>query len=137
VPRLADWRFVSHKAGFVAMAPSYLPPTLSHSFSRGYELTAGDDTRPALRVGYRYKSEDLYAGVSATTWLDAPLASPGIGVAGDGVVYTVVGTSNKADHVWWVKDKVLYWVSNTLFAELTAEQLLAMAISAVPVSPGG
>jgi len=45
----------------------------------------------------------------------------------------VVGAGNKPDHVWWVKDGVLYWVSNTIFADLTREQLLAIAISTVPV----
>ena len=58
---------------------------------------------------------------------------PGVEVESNGIVFTVVGAGNKPDHVWWVKDGVLYWVSNTIFADLTREQLLAIAISTVPV----
>ena len=52
---------------------------------------------------------------------------------GDGVSYTVVGTSTKVDHVWWIRDGVLCWVTNTLFADLDREELLAVAMSTVPV----
>jgi polyisoprenyl-teichoic acid--peptidoglycan teichoic acid transferase len=131
--RLASWRALQHQSGIALMAPSYVPSDFSYSFDRSYDLTVGSGSKPAVRVGYRFKGEDLYAGVSATTWTDAPLKSPGVEVQGDGVIYTVVGATNKPDHVWWVKDKVLYWVSNTIFGDLTREQLLAIAISTVSV----
>ena len=63
----------------------------------------------------------------------APLASAGEEVQGDGVAFTVVGTSAKPERVWWKKDGVLYWVSNTLLYELSKEDLLAVAMSAVSV----
>ena len=85
-------------------------------------------------MGYQYKGQDLDAGVSATTWTDAPLAGVGIKVETGGVTYTMVGATNKPDLVWWVKDGVLYWVSNTIMADVSREQLLAIAISTVPVS---
>jgi LCP family protein required for cell wall assembly len=132
---LSSWQPLQQRSGITLMAPSYVPSEFTYSFDRGYDLTAGKATKPAVRVGYRYKDEDLYAGVSATTWTEAPLASRGVEVQGDGVVYTVVGAGNKPDHVWWVKDGVLYWVSNTIFADLSREQLLAVAISAVAVPP--
>ena len=131
--RLSVWQSLQKQSGISLMAPSYLPSEFSYSFDRSYDLTAGDGTKPATRVGYRFKSEDLYAGVSATTWTEAPLAGPGVEVESNGIVFTVVGAGNKPDHVWWVKDGVLYWVSNTIFADLTREQLLAIAISTVPV----
>jgi polyisoprenyl-teichoic acid--peptidoglycan teichoic acid transferase len=132
--RLSVWRPLQKKAGFALLAPTYLPRSLSYSFSRSYNIDPKKKDKPAVRVGYRYQGEDLYLGISATAWRDAPLAAPGVKVQGDdGIVYTVVGTSNKADHVWWVKNDVLYWVSNTLFAELTREQMLAIALSTVEV----
>ena len=118
------------------MAPTYLPPKCVYSYQRSYSIALGSRDRPAIRVGYRLGKKDQYLGVGATTWLDAPLASPGKQVTVDGVVFTVVGTSTKADHVWWVKDKVLYWVANTLMYEISREQLLAVALSCVdPTAP--
>ena len=86
-----------------------------------------------MRAGFKRNTQDQYLGVSASDWVDAPLASPGVKVQGDGIVYTVVGSSTKVDHVWWVKDGVLYWVTNTLFADLDKEQLLAVAMSMTTV----
>jgi LCP family protein required for cell wall assembly len=126
--RLAATEPASSQAGLALM-----PSVFTYSFDRAYEIDTHDGNKPAVRVGYRYKGEDLYAGVSATTWTDAPLASPGVKVEGDGVTYSVVGASNKTDIVWWVKDGVLYWVSNTIFADLTREQMIAIAVSCVAV----
>lgn len=133
VLRLTSWQALQARAGITLMAPSYMPSDYRYSFERSYDLDTGDGTEPAVRVGYRYKSEDLYAGVSATTWTDAPLAGPGVELQVGGVTYTVVGAVNKPDHVWWTRDGVLYWVSNTIFADLSREQLLAIAISTVAV----
>ena len=135
--RRSSWQSLQQQSGITLLAPSYMPSEFSYSFDRSYDLTAGDATKPAVRVGYRYRGEDLYAGVSATTWTQAPLAGRGVEVQGNGVVYTVVGAGNKPDHVWWVEDGVLYWVSNTIFADLSREQLLAIAISTVAVPAAG
>jgi polyisoprenyl-teichoic acid--peptidoglycan teichoic acid transferase len=132
--RVSSWRALQDQAGFALMAPSYLPASFSYSFDRSYDLDTGDGSKPAVRVGYRYKSEDLYAGVSATTWTDAPLAAPGLEVKAGDVTYTVVGAVNKPDHIWWVKDGALYWVSNTIFGDVSREEMLAMAVSTVPVT---
>ncbi len=133
--RLSTWRDLESESGIALLAPTYMPSAFSYSFKRVYDLETGGGKGPAVRVGYRYGSKDLYAGVSATTWTDAPLAGPGVEVKVDGVVYTAVGASNKPDHVWWEEDGVLYWVSNTIFSDLSREQLLAVAISAVAVPP--
>jgi polyisoprenyl-teichoic acid--peptidoglycan teichoic acid transferase len=135
--RLSTYQALEEKSGIALMAPSYMPSDYSYSFDRSYDLDTGDGTKPAVRVGYRLNSEDLDAGVSATTWTDAPLASPGVKVSGGGgIVFTAVGSANKTDHVWWVKDGVLYWVSNTIFADLSREQMLAIALSSVDVPAG-
>ncbi len=127
------WQALAREAPFPLVAPSYLPPGCGYSYGRSYSIEAGDEARPAVRVGYRLGSEDQYLGVGETTWLGAPIASPGVEVESGGVVYTVVGTSAKVDHVWWVENTILCWVSNTLLYELAGEQLLAVAISTTAV----
>ena len=136
VPNVEAWQALAGEAGFPLVAPSHLPPDCALSYQRSHSIEVGDEARPAVRVGYRLGNKDQYLGVGETTWLAAPIASPGVEVKNDGVVYTVVGTSAKIDHVWWVEDDVLCWVSNTLLHELTGEELLAVAISttAVPAS---
>jgi len=109
--RLSSWQALQKQAGITLMAPSYVPSDFSYSFDRSYDLNTGNGTKPAVRVGYRYNTEDLYAGVSASSWTGAPLAGPGVKVQVGDVTYTVVGAVNKPDHVWWVKDGLLYWVS--------------------------
>lgn len=133
VPDLSEWRSLAAATTFALAAPTYIPDSFSYSFRRGYDIISGDSGKPAVRVGYKYDGADRYLGVSESSWLDAPLASPGVRVQGDGVVYTVVGSSTKTDHVWWVQNGVLHWVTNTLYADLSREQLLAVAISMVPV----
>jgi hypothetical protein len=54
----------------------------------------------------------------------------------DGIVYTVVGTSQSIDHVWWKKDGVLYWVSNTLSYVLHSSELLKVAQSMIEIPSG-
>jgi LCP family protein required for cell wall assembly len=133
VPNIDAWQALAGEAGFPLLGPSYLPPRCAYSYRRSYLITVGDETRPAIKVGYRLGSEDQYLGVGETTWLEAPIASPGVQIENDGVVYTVVGTSTKIDHVWWIEGDVLHWVSNTLLYELPGEELLAVALSATPV----
>jgi polyisoprenyl-teichoic acid--peptidoglycan teichoic acid transferase len=134
VPDVGAWRALAGKVDFPVLAPTYVPPTCRYSFQRSYDISVGRDSEPAFRVGYRFLTQDKYLGFSGTTWLDAPLASPGPEVEAGGVTFTAVGTAAKAERVWWVKDDVLYWVTNTLFHEITREQLLSVAISAVSVS---
>lgn len=133
-PDLAAWRTLAARVDFPVLAPTYIPPSCNYSFQRSYGISVGRDSKPTYRVGYRFLTEDKYLGISGTTWTDAPLASPGPRVEAAGVTFTAVGTAAKTDRVWWVKDGVLYWVTNTLFHEITREQLLTVAISAVRVS---
>lgn len=137
VPHLDAWQTLAGEAGFALMAPSYLPQGCTYSYRRSYSIEVGGEARPAVKVGYRLGSKDQYLGVGGTTWLEAPIASPGTLIESDDVVYTVVGTSTKTDHIWWVEGDVLYWVSNTLLYELTGEELLAAALSTTEVVAGG
>ena len=130
-----QWLTLAAKVDFPLVAPVYLPGNCVYSFQRSYSIEAGNKSMPAVRVGYQYGSQDKYLGLSETTWLDAPIASPGSGVTGPGgVIFTIVGTSTKSDHVWWKQDGVLRWVTNTLVFDLRREEMLAAAMSALPVS---
>lgn len=133
IPRKDEWRALAAKTSFPLAAPTYIPPSCRYSYQRAYGIAVGDRNEPAVRVGYRYAGQDQYLGVSETTWLDAPIASPGLELKVGDIAYNVVGTSTKCDHVWWVRGKVLHWVSNTLLHELTREQLITVALSTIPL----
>jgi hypothetical protein len=141
LPDLAMWRSAQKNVAFPLQAPRFIPEGFSYvskmpARDGTYDITVGDETRPAVRMIYRRGNSDDYLGITATTWTDAPLASKGKEVAHDGVVYTVVGTSGKVDHIWWKKDDVLYFISNTLMYTVGRDDLLAMAESMTPVSGG-
>jgi hypothetical protein len=71
-----------------------------------------------------------------TTWVDAPAAGEGTQKTYNGTTYTIVGTNQRTDHVWWVNNGVLYWVSNTLSYYLSAKELLKVAESMIVIPSG-
>jgi LCP family protein required for cell wall assembly len=142
LPDGAMWRSAQKSVPFALEAPRYIPPGFDYAYKMPvgdgvYQIDPGGDSKPAVRMLYRYKTSDLYLGVSATTWTEAPLASKGAEVERNGIKYTVVGTSGKVDHIWWKTDGVLYFVSNTLMYNVSEEELLKMAVSMTPVADGG
>lgn len=142
LPAILDpdaWRTAQTTVAFPLRAPAYLPEGFAYSGTTPesggtYGIRADGGTKPAIRIGYRYRDTDEYLGISATTWLDAPLAGDGMVVETEGVRYTVVGTFGKPDHVWWISGDVLYWVSNTLMYSLGERELLKIAESTRAVS---
>lgn len=140
-PDLEKWRSVQRHVPFPLEAPGYLPESFHFAYvspEQGtYQIDPNGDSKPAVRMVYRYKTADLYLGVSATTWTEAPLASKGETVDHGGVTYTLVGTSNKVHHIWWVKDGVLYFISNTLMHTVSRDDLLQMATSMTRVDQIG
>ena len=100
----AKWTKLADQVTFPLVAPTFLPGGVSYSFQRAYTIKAGDKEMPAMRVGYRFAGKDVYMGFSATTWTEAPIASPGYKVKGPGgVIFRLVGSSTKCDHVWWIR----------------------------------
>jgi hypothetical protein len=134
------WYGRAKYAGFTVEAPTWLPSeyeylsTYPDSYGT-YNIKVGNGTKPAFKVIYVSKNVDLkkvvpsdYLGIAETTWLDAPLASKPIYTReNNGVTYNVVGTYQQVDHIWWKKDGVLYWVSNTLQYQVSASDLLKIA----------
>lgn len=136
---LAQWQAAQTGIPFPLEAPTILPEGFKYAgkapaATGAYDLKTGDGTQAAVRVLYRYGGTSLYLGFSATTWTEAPLAADGKRVESNGVTFTVTGTLGKPDHVWWVANGVLYWVSNTLTYTLSSQELLQIAESMRPVS---
>ncbi len=133
----SKWQAAQKTVPFPLEAPTYLPDEFRYTGKSPdgdgtYDIRVEGGLKPAVRMLYRYQGS-LYLGISATTWLEAPLAADGLAVQNNGVTYTAVGSSDKPDHVWWVKDGVLYWVSNTLTYTVDGEDLLKIAESMKPV----
>ena len=76
---------------------------------------------------------DQYMGITETTWTSAPAASSGQEVQQGGVTFTIVGTSQKVDHIRWRNGDTLCWVSNTLSYYLTKQALLDVAESMIAI----
>ena len=139
IPDASVWKGVARKVAFPVQAPAYIPSgyTISKRSPDNatiYKIKVGDGSQPALIMLYKLKGKDQYLNITETTWLDAPLASQGRQVTHDGTVFTVVGTADKVERVWWKSDGVLYWVSNTLSHLATEQELLAVAESMISVS---
>jgi len=146
IPDASVWREIANKVPFAVRAPAYLPPEFEYAGRRPadggtYDIKVGSGTKPAFRVMYRRVTSegvrtDSYMGITATTWTEAPAASKGRRVEHKGTVFTVVGSHDKVERVWWKADGVLYWVSNTVTYWLSEEQMLAVAFSTIAIPPG-
>jgi hypothetical protein len=132
---LAAWRSVAATVPFAVEAPDYLPSGYAYSDQRPeagqtYLIDTGSGSKPAVRVIYRYSNRDQYLGVTETSWLSAPVASPATAtVQSGGITYNVAGTEGKVDHIWWKKGGVLYWVSNTISYLLSQGEMVGVAES--------
>ena len=143
IPDSAMWRQLAASVPFKVMAPGYLPEGYVYhqrnpESGAGYDIDTGGASAKGLKVVYQLvrdgKPSDHYLGIMQTAWLDAPAASAGRQVVLGGTTFTIVGTADAVERVWWKKDGVLYWVSNTLFHRLEAEELLKVAASMILIS---
>jgi LCP family protein required for cell wall assembly len=134
------WKKIARLIPFAVRGPVHIPE--GYYFvekvpgdAGTYDIDAGGGEKPAFKMLYRLKEHgswtDQYMGITETTWLDAPAASKGLETRRGGTVFTVVGSRDKVERVWWKADGVLYWVSNTLFHRLSREELLAVAESMI------
>ncbi|MFH0915974.1 MAG: hypothetical protein V1912_05950, partial [bacterium] len=139
------WKLFAAAAPFQVMAPGYLPSGYAYVdrmpvTGGSYDIVKGDDEKLALKVVYRLTREgevtDQYLGITETNWLDAPAAGAGQEVESNGITYTIVGTDQRTDRIWWKEDGTLYWVSNTLSFYLGKKELLKVAESMIVVPSG-
>jgi LCP family protein required for cell wall assembly len=145
IPNSTYWKIAAGQSSIPLMAPSYVARGYRISLCTKtcaylYNIQVGDGEKPAVVMLYRNtgtgmagraKLQEEYINVTATTWLEAPAASPGKQVTYNGTVFTVVGTADKVERVWFKKDGVLYWVSNSLSRVTSEAELLAMAESMI------
>jgi LCP family protein required for cell wall assembly len=147
IPNADYWKSVAKQASLTVMAPSYVArgyriSPRAKTYGYLYNIKVGGGEKPAVLMLYRntgismlgqVKLQEEYINVTATSWLDAPVASLGKQVTYNGTVFTVVGTADKVERVWFKKDGVLYWVSNSLSRVTSEAELLAMAESMIPI----
>jgi LCP family protein required for cell wall assembly len=147
VPNAAVWKRVAQNAPFAVEAPAYVPKryqisTRSKTYAYYYNIKAGGGEKPVVMMLYKntgaggageVKLQEEYLNVTATSWVDAPVASPGKRITYNSTVFTIVGTADKVERVWWKRAGVLYWVSNTLSRVASEAELLAMAESMIPI----
>jgi len=145
IPNSRLWKQIAAAAPFAVRAPGYLPEGYAYvdrdpKTGGSYGIVVDDEEEPAIKMVYQFTRDgeefDQYLGIMETTWLKAPAASEGREVKKDGITYTIVGTSQNTDHVWWIQDGVLYWVSNTLSYYLNATELLKVAQSMIAIPSG-
>jgi LCP family protein required for cell wall assembly len=97
------------------------------------------DPQGHLHRGYRidFGTGDIgsYYGIEGMDWVDPPLFDNAYHLTADGRRYIYVNTGGKVQDIGWIVDgRYLYWVSNTIFQNLTNQQMLALAESARSVT---
>ena len=144
ISNAGEWKALANMIPFTVEGPGYLPSGYKYKdrmprTGGTYGIKVGGGTKPALKMIYQLSlngsQTDQYMGIEETTWTSAPAASSGQEVQNDGIKFTIVGTSQKVDHIWWEKDGTLYWVSNTLSYYLTKQELLNVAESMIVIPP--
>jgi LCP family protein required for cell wall assembly len=122
--------------------PVYLPAlTLSSASPDPFEPFSNytvRDPQGHLHHGYRVDwstgSVGAYYGIEGMDWTDPPLFAHANTVERYGRRYLYVDAGSHVQDVGWVVGNVLYWVSNTVFDDLSATQMFAIAESAQPVA---
>jgi LCP family protein required for cell wall assembly len=142
----AMWRNIAAQAPFAVMAPGYLPEGYIY-FQKNpenggaYDIDTGGGTAKGLKLVYQLNRDGQafgqYLGIMETDWVEAPAAGPGQQVVYNGTTFTIVGTYDSTERVWWVKDGVLYWVSNTISHYLNPSELIKVAASMITIPSGG
>jgi LCP family protein required for cell wall assembly len=75
-----------------------------------------------------------YYGFEGMDWTDPPLFAYADHATWDGRHYEYVLDGAKIRYLGWTEGKDLYWVSNTIFDNLSNEQMIALAESAQPIA---
>jgi LCP family protein required for cell wall assembly len=123
--------------------PIYVPQLILNTASldnfEPYSHWTVRDPQGNLHRGYRidFSTGDVgaYYGIEGMDWVDPPLFANAYHLTYDGRRYVYVSTGGKVQDIGWIVDgRYLYWVSNTIFQNLTNTQMLALAASARSVT---
>jgi LCP family protein required for cell wall assembly len=105
---------------------------------RPFSNYAVRDPQGIVHHGYRIDwstgSTGSYYGIEGLDWIDPPLFAHANTVERYGRSYLYVDNGSRVQDVGWIVGKALYWVSNTIFDDLTNAQMFALAESAQPVA---
>ncbi|HUB76777.1 MAG TPA: LCP family protein [Solirubrobacteraceae bacterium] len=83
------------------------------------------------RITWEYgATAGAYYGIDGISWTDPPLFANALTRTVDGRSYEFVSNGKHWQDIGWIQGKAMYWVSNTLFDDLTNAQMLAIAESA-------
>jgi LCP family protein required for cell wall assembly len=133
----------SHRLGFRLYFPAQLTPTGRYAST----VNDGSTVDPSPRVytlrdraGHPHKAyrlvvldnqaEGSYYGVQGTNWMNPPLlANPTSTVTIHGRRLILFKAGNRLRYVAWKRKTSVYWVSNSLTANLTNAQMLGIAAS--------
>jgi hypothetical protein len=122
---------------FAVYVPSLTLTSASPDSFEPFSTYTVADPHGGLHNGYRIDfatgSVGSYYGIEGLDWTDPPLFADANSVERYGRRYLYVDTGSHVQDVGWIVGKVLYWVSNTLFDDLSNEQIFALAESAQPV----
>jgi polyisoprenyl-teichoic acid--peptidoglycan teichoic acid transferase len=92
---------------------------------------------------YRITWEDTngqpgaWYGIEGMDWTNPPLFQDADVRYYGGRRYELVGNGRRIQDIGWIAGGVLYWVSNTIFGDLTNAQMIALAQSSQPVTQSG
>src|ERR1700754_4415526 len=131
----------SHRLGFRLYFPSQLTPTGRYASTvndgstvdptpRVYTLRdrAGKPHKAYRLVVLDNQAEGSYYGVQGTNWMNPPLlANPTSSVTIHGRRLLLFKAGNRLRYVAWKRKTAVYWVSNSLTANLTNAQMLGIA----------
>jgi hypothetical protein len=119
IPIFYPRRYTSNGGGFIS------PP-------RAYALkTAGLKSYPAYRIVVKAHNVGQYWGLQGLAWKNPPiLKGPHTVRRIRGRVYNIYAEGKDTRLIAWKTNSAVYWVQNTLSAELTPDQMLAIATSA-------
>jgi hypothetical protein len=87
-------------------------------------------THYGYRIDWSTGSVGAYYGIEGMDWTDPPLFAHANTVERYGRKYLYVDSGSRVQDVGWIVGKALYWVSNTIFNDLNAKQMFALAESA-------
>jgi polyisoprenyl-teichoic acid--peptidoglycan teichoic acid transferase len=122
--------------------PIYLPtvqtgPSMPNDFHPYTVVDEQGHTHSGYRIDWYTGTAGEYYGIEGMSWTDPPLfANPSFTDRIGGRTYVFIDDGAHYHDIGWRVGNVLYWVSNTLNENLSDGQMLALAESAHPITPG-
>jgi hypothetical protein len=122
--------------------PVYLPtvqtgPSMPNDFSPYTVLDEQGHKHSGYRIDWYTGTAGEYYGIEGMNWTDPPLFdNPSFTDRIGGRTYLFIDDGAHYHDIGWRVGDVLYWVSNTLNEDLKDAQMLALAESAHPITPG-